>query len=73
MRLAGRGAVVVKAVAAGHDFRFDIPTVGPATVAAMADGGATALAVDSGKVLLVDRDEAVRTADRAGIAVVSVP
>jgi UDP-2,3-diacylglucosamine hydrolase len=73
VRLAGPGAVVVKAVAAGHDFRFDIPTVGPATIAAMADGGATALAVDGGKVLLVDREEAVRAANAAGIAVVSVP
>ena len=71
-KLAGRGAVVVKAVAAGHDFRFDIPTVGPATLAAMAEGGATALAVDGNKVLLVDGEEAVRFADRAGIAVVSV-
>lgn len=71
-RLAGRGAVVVKAVAAGHDFRFDIPTVGPATVEAMAEGGATALAVDGSKVLLVDGEEAVRVAERAGIAVVSV-
>lgn len=71
-RLAGRGAVVVKAVAAGHDFRFDVPTVGPATLAAMAEGGATALAVDAGKVLLVERDESVRIADRAGIALVSV-
>lgn len=70
--LAGRGAVVVKAVAAGHDFRFDIPTVGPATLAAMAEGGATALAVDGNKVLLVDGEEAVRIADRAGIAIVSV-
>jgi hypothetical protein len=72
-RLAGPGAVVIKAVAAGHDFRFDIPTVGPATLAAMAEGGATALAVDGGKVLFVERDEAVRVADRAGITVVSVP
>ncbi len=71
-KLAGRGAVVVKAVAAGHDFRFDIPTVGPATLAAMADGGATALAVDGNKVLLVDGEEAIRIADRAGIAVVSL-
>lgn len=70
--LAGRGAVVVKAVAAGHDFRFDIPTIGPATLAAMAEGGATALAVDGNKVLLVDGEEAVQIADRAGIAVVSV-
>ena len=72
-KLAGRGGVVVKAVAAGHDFRFDIPTVGPATLAAMAEGGATALGVDGGKVLFVERDEAVRIADRAGITVVSVP
>jgi DUF1009 family protein len=72
VKLAGRGAVVVKAVAAGHDFRFDIPTVGPATLAAMAEGGATALAVDGNKVLLVDGEEAVRIADRAGIAVVSL-
>ena len=65
-KLAGHGAVVVKAVAADHDFRFDVPTVGPATIAAMAEDGATALAVDAGKVLLVERDEAVRIADRAG-------
>lgn len=71
-RLAGRGAVVVKAVAVAHDFRFDVPTIGPATLAAMVDGGARALAVDGGKVLFVDRDEALQIAERAGIAVVSV-
>jgi hypothetical protein len=71
-RLAGRGAVVVKAVAAAQDYRFDIPTVGAATLEAMAEGGATALAIEAGKLLLVDRDEVVRLADRAGIAVVSV-
>jgi DUF1009 family protein len=36
------------------------------------EGGAAALAVDGNKVLLVDGEEAVRIADRAGIAVVSV-
>lgn len=71
-RLAGVGSVVVKVVAAGHDFRFDIPTVGPATLTAMAEGGASVLAVAGGKVLLVDREEVVRIADRAGIAVVGV-
>jgi DUF1009 family protein len=71
-RLAGLGSVVVKAVAAGHDFRFDIPTVGPATLAAMLEGGASALAAADGKVLLVEREEVVRIADRAGIAVVGV-
>jgi DUF1009 family protein len=71
-RLAGPGAVVVKAVAASHDYRFDIPTVGAATLEAMREGGATALAVPAGRVLLLDREEVVRLADQAGIAVVSV-
>lgn len=70
-RLAGPGGVVVKAVAAGHDYRFDIPTVGAATLEAMREGGATALAVPAGCVLLLDRDEVIRLADEAGIAVVS--
>jgi DUF1009 family protein len=70
-RLAGPGAVVVKTVAAAHDYRFDVPTVGPATLEAMREGGATALAVPAGRVLLVDREAFVRMADEAGIAVVS--
>ena len=50
---------------------FDVPTVGPATLEAMREGGATALAVPAGRVLLVDREAFVRMADEAGIAVVS--
>jgi len=70
--LAGPGTVVVKAVAPAQDYRFDIPTVGSATIETMAEGGATALGVEGDKVLLVDREEVVRLADSAGIAVVSV-
>lgn len=71
-RLAGPGAVVVKAVAPDHDYRFDIPTVGAATLEAMRAGGASALALPAGRVLLLDPDEVVRLADRSGITVVSV-
>jgi hypothetical protein len=71
-RLAGPGAVVVKAVAPAHDYRFDVPTVGAATLEAMAHGRAAALALDSGKMLLVDREHVVRRAEAAGIVVVSV-
>jgi DUF1009 family protein len=62
----------VKAVAPGHDYRFDIPTVGAATLEAMREGEAAVLAVPADRVLLLDREEVVRLADRAGIAVVSV-
>jgi DUF1009 family protein len=71
-QLSGPGAVVVKGVATAHDYRFDIPAIGPATIRTMVDGGATALAVESDRVLLVDGDEVIRQADAAGISVVGV-
>ena len=72
-RLAGPGAVVVKAVAPAHDYRFDVPAIGVATLEAMQAGGATAIAVERDKVVLLDRDEVIRIAADSGIAVVGVP
>ena len=62
----------MKTVAASHDYRFDIPTIGAATIEAMRDSGAVALAVPAGHVLLLDREQVIHGADAAGIAVVSV-
>src|SRR5262249_18320269 len=66
-RLAGPGAVVVKAVTDAHDYRFDIPTIGPATLQAMASGRAGALAVERDRVLVVDPDVVARVAAEASI------
>lgn len=65
----GRGAVVVKVSKPHQDFRFDVPTVGVATIRSMAAVGATTLAVDAGRSFMVEREEAVRLADDADIAV----
>jgi hypothetical protein len=70
--LAGPGAVVVKAAAAAQDYRFDVPAVGPVTLALAIEGRAAALAVEAGRVLLVDREAVQAAAERAGIAVVGV-
>jgi hypothetical protein len=59
-------------VAPDHDYRFDTPSVGLATVEAMAQGGATALALLRDRVLVVDAAEVVRRAEAAGIAMVTV-
>ena len=69
--LSGPGAVVVKTVAADHDFRFDVPTVGPETIEAAAEGGATVVALEAGCVFVLDRVATTRRADAAGIALVS--
>ncbi|MEC8973769.1 MAG: UDP-2,3-diacylglucosamine diphosphatase LpxI, partial [Verrucomicrobiota bacterium] len=43
--LSRGGAVVVKASKPGQDLRFDVPAVGPGTIALMAEVGASVLAV----------------------------
>lgn len=68
-RIAGRGVVVVKVAKPKQDMRFDVPVVGIGTLAAMGEAGASVLAVDADKTLLVDRAEFLASADRAGIAV----
>lgn len=68
-RLAGAGTCVVKVAKPSQDMRFDVPVVGLTTIEVMRAAGATVLAVDSGKTLLIDGEDLVRAADRAGIAI----
>jgi UDP-2,3-diacylglucosamine hydrolase len=70
--LSGQGAVVVKGVAQGHDFRFDTPGIGADTIEAAAAGGAAVVAIEAGRVAIIDRSAVVARADAAGIALVSV-
>jgi hypothetical protein len=49
--------------------RFDVPVVGPTTIRKMRQANATALAVEAGKTLLIDRDELLEAAHEAGVAV----
>lgn len=68
-KLAGRGSVVFKAAREGHDMRFDIPVVGLKTLKKMKKAGATALAFQAGRLVLLDRAEVISFADRYGIAI----
>ena len=70
--LAREGAVVVKRSKPQQDFRFDLPAVGPATIEAMASVKASALALEAGRTVLLDRDEMVLKAERAKIAIVGL-
>ena len=72
LSLAGGGAVVVKATGPAHDYRFDVPAVGRATLTLCIEGEAAVLAVEAGRVLLVDREAVQAEAERAGVSVVGV-
>ncbi|HYD47486.1 MAG TPA: UDP-2,3-diacylglucosamine diphosphatase LpxI [Terriglobales bacterium] len=63
------GAVVVKVSKPTQDLRFDVPAVGPHTVANCRAAGVSVLAVESGKTLLLDRDELVREATTTGLKI----
>lgn len=71
-RGARPGAVVVKVSKPQQDLRFDVPAAGPDTVDVCLECGVAVLALEAGKTLLLDKDELLRKAQQAGLAVVGV-
>ncbi len=71
-KLAHGGAVVAKVSKPQQDNRFDVPTVGYRTIENMAKVGATVLAIEAGKTLLVEREQMIAFADAQGIAIVAM-
>ncbi len=75
IRRAGRyrrGAVVVKILKPTQDPRLDLPAAGAETVRVMREAGARVLALEAGKSLFFEREEALREANEAGISIVGV-
>ncbi len=68
----GKGGVVVKAMKPGQDRRFDIPTVGLATLRLVLSGGLKVLALEAGSSFLIDPEEVVAAANGGKITVVGV-
>ena len=63
----GPGGVLVKLVKPGQDRRADLPTIGPATLAAAAAAGLRGVAYEAGGTLMTDRTACVAAADKAGL------
>jgi UDP-2,3-diacylglucosamine hydrolase len=70
--LASTGFVIVKVARPDQDMRFDVPLVGFSTVKTLADAGGTALALEAGRTILMDKNEVVELADERGISIVVV-
>lgn len=66
-----RALTVVKIAKPNQDMRFDVPVIGVKTIATMRESGATCLALDAGKCLLLDGNDIVVAADEAEIAIVA--
>lgn len=70
--LGGAGTVVVKVSKPQQDLRFDVPAVGPDTIAVMQEVNAAVLAVEAEKTLMLDKPAFLQTAEAAAISVVAI-
>jgi UDP-2,3-diacylglucosamine hydrolase len=78
LRRAGRlsapvgTGVLVKAPKPAQDQRFDMPSIGPATVQAASDAGLAGIGVRAHGVMVAEPEALVEAADRAGLFVTGV-
>ena len=63
---------MVKVARPRQDMRFDIPIIGMKTIETLKEAGASVLAVESGKTLLLEIDKVIKSADESGICIVAV-
>ena len=68
-----RDLTVVKIAKPNQDMRFDVPVVGVKTIEVMHKAGATCLALDAGKCLLLDGNAIISAADGFQITIVADP
>jgi UDP-2,3-diacylglucosamine hydrolase len=66
-----RALTVVKTAKPNQDMRFDVPVVGIKTIEVMRKAGATCLAVDAGRCLLLDGEAIFAAANEANVASVA--
>ena len=63
-----RALTVVKIAKPNQDMRFDVPVIGVKTIEVMRQAGASCLAVDAEKCLLLDGDAVIAAANQADVA-----
>jgi len=66
-----RALTVVKIAKPNQDMRFDVPVIGVKTIEVMQKSGASCLAVDAGRCLLLDGDTTIEAANQTRICIVS--
>ena len=70
--LAGKDAVIVKVSKPGQDMRLDVPVVGIDTLSTMKEVNAVVLALEAGRSIILDKENFIKEADKAGIVVVGI-
>jgi DUF1009 family protein len=66
-----RSLTVVKVAKPNQDMRFDVPVVGVHTIETMRQAGATCLALDAARCLMLEKESVLEAANDAGICIVA--
>jgi UDP-2,3-diacylglucosamine hydrolase len=72
-RIRSKGGVLVKAPKPQQDRRFDLPSIGPATVEGAAKARLSGIAVAAKETIMAEPAALAAAADKAGIFVIGVP
>ena len=64
------GWMLVKVAKPKQDMRFDVPTIGPETIEKLAAAGGSALVVEAGKTLCLERERMIAVADENEITII---
>ncbi|MDX8383912.1 MAG: LpxI family protein, partial [Ghiorsea sp.] len=70
--LGRKHSTVVKVAKPQQDPRFDVPAMGVGTLEYMRDAGCTAIGIEAGQTLLIEREKLAETAKRLKISVVGL-
>lgn len=65
------GWTMIKVAKPNQDMRFDVPTIGPETIANLKKNGAKMLVIEAGKTVIIDREKTIADAETAGIIIQS--
>ncbi len=69
----GKPIRLAKASRGREHLLFDVPVIGPQTIQTMIETETTALAIDAGRTLLLDKDRLLQTANQADLTIIGYP
>jgi hypothetical protein len=70
--LAKGKAIALKVSRTDQDYRYDSPGIGPDTIRALTAGGASVLALEAERIMVINQSQVVEMADKAGLSIICV-
>lgn len=71
MGISGNGITVVKLAATNHDFKYDVPTIGPDTILKLGRGSGNLIAVEAKRCFMLDFTRISAFCAEAGVTLLS--